>query len=251
MAIDVTRVPLEDILELRDLHRAEMACQIVHDSLHRRGFTHMYRLDVDSEVVGYGTVVGFGDEPKETVDEFFVKLRHRASARALFRAFLEASGATRIQTQSNDVLLSLMLFDFAVDIRRERLLFEDAFTSDLRLPNATFRRLRPDEAMRLMGGKQVDRAGDWILEVGHEIVGAGGVLFHYNPPYGDVYMEVAEGQRRKGYGSFLVQELKRICRDAGKIPAARCDADNEASRATLERAGMLPCGSIMTGTVGR
>lgn len=48
-------------------------------------------------------------------------------------------------------------------------------------------------------------------------------------------------------GSYLVQELKRICRDAGHGPAARCNKDNAASRLTLQRAGMIPCGRIVTG----
>jgi GNAT superfamily N-acetyltransferase len=43
-------------------------------------------------------------------------------------------------------------------------------------------------------------------------VGERELFFHYNPPYGDVYMEVAEPFRRRGLGAYLVQELKRIVR---------------------------------------
>ena len=32
--IEISQVPLEAILNLRDLYRQEMNCQIVHDSLH-------------------------------------------------------------------------------------------------------------------------------------------------------------------------------------------------------------------------
>ena len=69
------------------------------------------------------------------------------------------------------------------------------------------------------------------------IVAAGGLLYHYNPPYGDIYMEVAASHRRCGYGSYLVQELKRTAYELGKIPAARCNVANEASRRTLQKAG--------------
>ena len=68
-------------------------------------------------------------------------------------------------------------------------------------------------------------------------VATGGVLFHYNPPYGDIYMGVNEVYRRRGFGSYLVQELKRIAYEMGKIPAARCNASNVASRRTLQKAG--------------
>jgi GNAT superfamily N-acetyltransferase len=81
------------------------------------------------------------------------------------------------------------------------------------------------------------------------VVAVGGILFHYNVPYGDIYMGVAEPFRRRGYGSYLVQELKRSCYEMGKVPAARCNASNAASRATLQKAGMLPCARVLTGVI--
>ena len=249
VTLDVSQVPVEEILPLRELHREVMKCQIVHDSLPERGFTHSYLLRLEGEVVGYGSVLGFGDEPKETVDEFFVRLEHRGAALPLFRAFVEASGATKIQAQTNDRLLTLMVFDCASEIERDRILFEDGFTSRLTAPGSTFGRADETDE-RTLSGKTLKEAGDWILEAGDDIVAAGGILFHYNPPYGDLYMEVAEAHRRKGYGSFVIQELKRVCYEMGKVPAARCGAENIASRATLQKAGMLPCASIITGVIG-
>ena len=61
-------------------------------------------------------------------------------------------------------------------------------------------------------------------------------------------MEVNEPFRRRGFGSFIVQELKRICYENGHIPAARCNPDNIAS---LQKAGFVPCGHIITGPVRR
>jgi hypothetical protein len=52
-----------------------------------------------------------------------------------------------------------------------------------------------------------------------------------------------------GYGSYLVQALKRICYEIGKTPAARCSASNTASRQTMQKAGLLPCGHILVGDV--
>lgn len=42
--IEVARVPLDDILGMRDEYRRAMDCQIVHDSWHARGFTSCYLL---------------------------------------------------------------------------------------------------------------------------------------------------------------------------------------------------------------
>jgi len=50
-----------------------------------------------------------------------------------------------------------------------------------------------------------------------------------------------------GLGSFLVQELKRECYLAGRVPAARTDLRNTASRRTPCKAGLRACGFMMTG----
>ena len=41
--------------------------------------------------------------------------------------------------------------------------------------------------------------GEWILELEGQPIGKGGILFHYNRPYGDVYMEVDGSHRRRGF----------------------------------------------------
>lgn len=56
-------------------------------------------------------------------------------------------------------------------------------------------------------------------------------------------------RRQQGLGSYLVQELKRICYGPGKVPAARCSATNVASRKTLERAGMMVIGRVLIADV--
>ena len=38
----------------------------------------------------------------------------------------------------------------------------------------------------------------WLVESGGAVVAVGGLLFHYNVPYGDMFMEVAEPYRRRG-----------------------------------------------------
>ena len=80
MQIDVSLVPSEETLALRDLHRKEMNCQIVLDSWHGRGWTDSYLLRLDGRVVGYGLVGGIRAERKEIVTEFYVLPVHRAKA---------------------------------------------------------------------------------------------------------------------------------------------------------------------------
>jgi RimJ/RimL family protein N-acetyltransferase len=250
MSVDVSVVTLDAIQSLRELYRQEMNCQIVHDSLHARFFTDIYLIRVNDRVAGYGCVMAGDSESRDVINEFYVLPVHRAKALPLFRRFAATSGARMIEAQTNDRLLSLMLFDCADDFKSEKILFHDASTTALWLPGVEFRKVAEADRDRIFPHK-LEGVGDWLLEDDGEIVATGGVYTHYNPPYGDISMEVDERLWKRGYGSYLVQELKRACYEMGRIPAARCDVANQASRATLQKAGFLPCARILRGVISR
>lgn len=250
--IIINQVETRAIDTLRDLYRQEMNCQIVHDSYHRRGFTTPFMILVNGRVAGYATVTNGSHRavPAGTVTEAYLLPLYRGLSDPIFRQLLVASGALRIEAQTNDTFLTLMLFDFAEEITSDTILFHDALTTNLSIPNAIFRKATADDTGSVFEHTH-EPVGDWLLESTGNVVATGGFLTHYNPPYGDLYMEVMEPHRRRGYGSYLVQELKRVCYEAGRQPTARCNATNVASRKTLGRAGLLPCARILVGRVGR
>ena len=231
----VSRTTAERVIPLRQLHRLEMKCQIIQDSFLERRLSDPYIIEADGEAVGYGLVPN--EYYEHTVCEFYVSPSHRRSALPMFRALLELSQARHIRTQTNDHLLLLMLYDCATNITADNVLFADGFTTSLLCPRGVLKKAKDK------------RNEEWVLECDGHIAASGGLLFHYNPPYGDVFMEVEERYRQQGFGSYLVQEIKRMCYEMGKIPAARCGADNAISRRTLEKAGMLPCGRVLQGDV--
>ena len=100
-----------------------------------------------------------------------------------------------------------------------------------------------------MAQQELDLEARWVVAVGGVVAGAGDILFHYNRPFGDIFMKVGESFRRRSVGTYLVQELKRVCYEDGSVPAARCNPKNIASRQTLQRAGFVPCGHILNGTM--
>jgi RimJ/RimL family protein N-acetyltransferase len=101
--------------------------------------------------------------------------------------------------------------------------------------------------VELLKAFELDDTAGWVVTSNGSIAGAGGILYHYNRPYGDVYMKIAEPFQGKGLGAYLVQELKKACRAIGNIPAARCNIWNLASRRTLQKAGFVPCGNLVSG----
>jgi GNAT superfamily N-acetyltransferase len=243
-------VPVEcrDIESMRKTYRQEMNCQIVHESIHvRPGWSIEYVLTTGGVHCGYGSVaVGGPWKSKPTFYEFHLLPEHRRRAFDFFEAFLAASGARFFEVQTNDALSTVMALTYGRDFGAEKILFEDASKSSLAANGTVFRGVTSSrEIQTAMERRQ--GGGEWLLELDGAVAGKGGILFHYNQPYGDIYMEVTEPYRQRGLGSYIVQELKRECRELGAVPSARCNSTNVASRRTLQRAGFVPVAHILTG----
>lgn len=250
MRVSARTTSASAVLPLRILYRREMDCQIVHDSIHRRaGWTTTYALSLDETMVGFGSVaIGGPWTGKPTVFEFYVMPEHRGSAFHLYEALLTTSGARLMEVQSNDLLLASMLHTYAHEVSSEKIVFRDGVSTALPANGAILQPLTPDEEIRAAIAQR-QGGTEWRLQLDGETVATGGILFHYNEPYGDVYMDVAEPFRRRGFGAYLVQELKRVAYELGSIPAARCSPDNVASRLTLQKAGLVPYAHILNGSI--
>ncbi|MBC7896880.1 MAG: GNAT family N-acetyltransferase [Cytophagaceae bacterium] len=248
MTVDAIHTTGDSIAGWRDLYREEMACQVVHDSIHARpGWTDEYLLRRDGASVGYGSVAVAGPwSEAHAIYEFYVAREARQHLFPLFEALVVTSRATHIEVQSNDVLGLVMCHAFAGSVTSESILFHDRFTTALQPEGATFRAPHAGELDDVSASQE-----PWhgVVEIEGAVAASGGILFHYNRPYGDIYMQVEERFRRRGLGAFLVQELKRVAYAGGHIPAVRCNPSNVASQRTLQRAGFVPCGHILTGKV--
>ena len=240
------------ILPFRVRYREDMNCQVVLDSIHRRaGWTTTYELRLDDTAAGFGTVaIGGPWTGRPTIIEFYLLPPHRGHAFRLFETLLDASRARWLEVQSNDALLAVMMHTYAHDITSESIVFRDALITSLTADGATLEPVTSEEETRAAIARRQGGA-EWRLRWDETTVATGGILFHYNEPYGDVYMEVAEPFRRRGFGAYLVQELKRVAYELGSIPGARCSTNNIPSRATLQKAGMVPYAHILSGSIAQ
>jgi GNAT superfamily N-acetyltransferase len=250
MKIQIEPVELDAISKLRDLYRQELNCQIVHDCAHfREKCFQSHLITVNGQVVGYGsTWVGPYWMNKNSLFEFYVTPPYRPLLFSLFEELLKAVRPSRIYTQTNDPFLSVVFPDYIEKPVVGHILFKDVATTHHVLDGVVFRRAMPEDKEHIFPHK-VEPVGDWLLETEGKIAATGGMGFHYNRPYGDIYMEVEESFRKRGFGRFLVQELKRVCYEGGSVPAARCRPTNLGSRRTLEGAGFAPCARLVYGDV--
>lgn len=249
MATAARGAELRQIEPLREQYRKEMNCQIIHDSIHARPcWTREFGLFSESgSIIGYGSVAVAGpllDTP--ALYEFFLQPEYRMRTFEAFTSLLAVCGANIIEAQTNALMLPVMLHVFARNLRAESILFEDRFQTSCSPEGAGFRAVTTADA-EVLRRLELDESAGWVATMNGEVAGAGGVLYHYNRPYGDVYMKIGEPFRRQGLGAYLVQELKAVCRADGSVPAAKCNVNNLASRITLQKSGFVPCGNIVVG----
>jgi GNAT superfamily N-acetyltransferase len=248
MNISVIKTDLMEIIALRNLFLSENNFQIRYNAYHARGWSDSYMVMYDEVKIGYGSIKGNENTTdRDTVFEFYIIPSFRSMALDVFSKLLHVSKAAFIECQSNDVLLTSLVYQRARNINAHVVLFEDHTTSCFAMDTVFFRRRNENDSIF---EHQSEPVGDYVIELNNEIVATGGFLLHYNMPFADLYMEVKEMYRERGIGSFLIQELKRQCYLSGRVPAARCNIDNTASRATLTKAGMRTAGFMLLGQTG-
>jgi GNAT superfamily N-acetyltransferase len=247
MTPKAVKAKLKAIQKLRALFLQETNFQIRYDATHARGWSDSYLLTLDDTEVGYASLkAGDDSKARDTLFEFFVVRPFRKHAAALFREGLATGGARHVECQSNDRLLTSLLFENATDIHCDVTLFDDHAVTEHAIPGVV---VRPRKRNDTIFEHKAEPVGDYVATLDNEVVATGGFLLHYNMPFADLFMEVREDRRRRGIGSYLIQEVKKACYLAGRVPAARCDFANTASRATLLKAGMRLCGQMLKGRI--
>ena len=247
MKIEAIRTELQEIQPLRSLFLQENNFQIRYNACHERKWSDSYLLTIDGVKIGYGSVKGKDNlTDRDAVFEFYVVPLFRKLKSQIFLELLTTSSARFIECQSNELILSSMLYENSHNIKTDVVLFKDQRLTEYRIPGIIFRNREESDSIFTHAFEPV---GDYVVVKDKEVVASGGFMLHYNKPFADLYMEVKENYRGVGFGSFLIQELKRECYLSGRVPAARCNILNGASKASLLKAGLALCGYMFTGEI--
>ena len=244
----VRKTELSQIQQVRGQHLEEMNCQIRYNACHDRGWTDSWHLFLGNQLAGYASIKGREINDRDSVFEFFVLPECRRYSRDLFCELVHESHATFVDCQSNDRALTNMLLEFSSSVSADVVLFEDHAATDFQFPGGL---VRPRCDGDTVFEHHTEPVGDYVLDIGGDVVATGGFMLHYNKPFADLYMEVRADYRRRRAGSFLLQEVKRACYEAGRVPAARTSINNIASRATLIKAGLRQCAFMLFGALDR
>lgn len=150
-----------------------------------------------------------------------------------------------MEAQTNDIQTTQLLYQTCHYIYSDVILFEGGVQTNFSDQGTTFRKRRPSD---LVFGQQSDE-DEYVLLLNDQVIAAGGFLLHYNEPFADLYMEVDPAFRRRGFAVPILQEIKKICYLAGRIPSARCNISNPGSKASLLKAGFKMVGCMVIGEI--
>lgn len=239
--MEIIKTRLSEIQDLRILFLHEGNFQFICNKCHDYGWADTYLFVMDEIRIGYGSVWGTNKrEDRDTIFEFYMIKSYTRFSNPAFRMLQETSNVTYVESQSNDLLLTSMLYRYADHINAEAILFEDHFETSHAAADVIFRKKQDTDHMG-------EDDSDYVLVRNGEVLASGGLMLNYNFPYADIYMQVKEAFRGHGLGCLLVQELKKEAYRIGRVPAARCNINNDTSRATLLKAGFKVCGYRLKG----
>lgn len=245
MELEIIKTELKEIVPFRTQFLEERKFQFIHNKCHLYGWADTYLFTVDGVKAGYGSVWGSKRrEDRDAIFEFYLLEPFRKFSSLIFSRFCSESAVSFLECQTNDPLLASMFFEHAQNVNPEAILFEDYLQTDLAIPNVVFCLDRKTEHL-------YDKNGYFLKQKNDEIIATGGFMLNYNKPYADIYMDVTEKFRRKGFGSLMVQELKKEIYKLERVPSARCSINNQISKATLIKAGFRPCGFLLNGEVSQ
>lgn len=228
---------------MRQLFLEENNFQFIHNKCHEYGWADSYIFTCKEQKAGYAAVWGRERRSdRDTLFEFYLLPAYRQYAASFFTALHQMTGITWMECQSNDSFALSLLFMHTKEIGAEAILFKENYTSNIVIPGLLFRERNEEDECS-------NDDGEYVLEYEGTIAGTGGLMLNYNRPYADIYMAIREPYRRRGFGAYLVQELKKEAYRISRVPAARCNINNAISRATLEKAGFIVCGFLLYGTI--
>jgi RimJ/RimL family protein N-acetyltransferase len=267
-AVEVTPARREELTLLRNRRTREINDIVMTE----RGFAHRgwydpYLIRADGRPIGYGLLNAYDDI--RMLVEFSILPFYRSEALSIQEHFLRQLATTHISADTRDLFFTLMLYDFCEQIASEDMSFRDEFRTQYNVPGVSLRPATEADSSALypiLRGPEghpfemeseedvlewIRRGVGWLLLAGETIAGVGAIFDDFNPPFAELGMFVPSSFRNRGYGTYILQELKTECHRRGLIPTSRCDVRNLASRRAHLKAGFLPSGRLLDGVVTR
>ncbi|NIK71375.1 GNAT superfamily N-acetyltransferase [Paenibacillus sp. BK720] len=205
-----------------------------------------YRIQDGQEDIGY-----YALHNGELMTQFYIRRSSLRKAQALFIEALERHAVKNLFVPTCDELFVSLAIDRDYKIHKQAYFFQDSGVeiSVSTESDAVFRPAGPQDlpVIQQVCGDFLNNYEQWLHD--------GGLFVYYKDQdllgigvmeqskllegFGSIGMFTNEAHRKRGYGTALIVQMRNWCKARGITAICGCWYYNEASKRTLERAGMV------------
>ncbi|MBM7567546.1 GNAT family N-acetyltransferase [Paenibacillus sacheonensis] len=234
----------EDIQELLHAYLEELSSPI--DSFLEEHIlaSAFYGMRDEAEPIGYYAI-----HDGQLVTQFYVRPSHRKHAQHLFGGMLERHAVKALFVPTCDEPFLSLAIDKDLSIQKQAYFFQESDAAAQIEDDPAFRMAGVDDlgAIELVCGGFLDRYEQriangelFVYRRGSDLLGIGIVeRSKLSDGQASIGMFTNEDFRRQGVGRTIIRQLRKWCSGQGLTPVCGCWYYNDASKQTLESAGMV------------
>lgn len=206
-----------------------------------------YKLQEGSQIVGYYAI-----HNNELLTQFYISRPYQKYSQRMFNQVLESNSVKSLFVPTCDELYVSLALDMNFTINKQAYFFQDNQVGivESNLPN--------DESFRaanLVDLQQIQHICGDFLDYYERRIAAGELFTYYRGSVllgigvvekskmiqgiASIGMFTNEAYRKQGIGRVIIIQLRKWCDEQGIKPVSGCWYYNEASKRTLESAGMV------------
>lgn len=217
----------------------------------RDNSTHWEIRDAD-KLIGYTCV-----DDKNELLQFYIIPKYLSEGVAIFKKYIEETGIKKgIVATNNPIYLSIALSTIK-DIELHTYLFRENHAVTIEEKEGVLRECQKEDIERIVAFcyYSIEAPIDWlkayisglvekgeifVFEKEDEIIGICEVRKSKTAPkFADIGMIVSPDYRKKGYGTFLLNQAKQIAKEWKKEPICSCEKDNTGSFKSISNCGFV------------
>lgn len=213
------------------------------------GNSTCYEISYNKKIVGH-----FFVDSHKTLVEFYIFKDYYIYSQEIFKYIIESDMVENAAVSTRQSEFLSLCLDFQKSLYVSAYLFTDADNKKHELyhcENLSFRLAKKGD-IKVINNKCESRPQEYyeelirneqlfVLYEGDILLGIGEFRINrtHSGQYADIGMVVAEEHRRKGFGTYIIIQLKEHCYRKKLKPMASCDRYNVASKNTLLKAGFI------------
>lgn len=207
-------------------------------------------ISIANEMIGYACV-----DKEGQLLQFYIVQEYLSEGEAIFRLFLEKLNIKQGMVGTNNPTFLSLALNRVKKMEVNTLLFKKTLDVTIAEKEGTLRKAQEGDTTRIVDfchysigapkmwlemyiGGLIANGEVYILEKAGDIIGTCEVRKNVTAPtYVDIGMIVSPDYRKRGYGTYLLDQAKKIAIELGLTPICSCEKENLGSLKAIHNCG--------------